>query len=101
MRGTGTSRWFLRKGALARSDAGGIQMLPAPCLHIIMATYHAASQKVPDLTEADLEKALALCARIIDQCGDKYWPIYERIEAELDKRRARQNKLKRHLSELS
>lgn len=68
---------------------------------MIMATSYPASQKAPDLTEADLEKALALCARIIDQCGDKYWPIYERIETELEKRRARQDKLKRHLSELS
>lgn len=49
------------------------------------------------VTEADIEKALASAARVIDRYGDVYWPLFERLERELEILRARSNKLSAYL----
>ena len=48
------------------------------------------------ITCADLERALDIVAEVIELYGDTYWPIYDRIEAELDLRKSRKAKLKMH-----
>ena len=40
---------------------------------------------------------MATVARVIELYGDAYWPILERLEAELEERRAKSARLSRHL----
>lgn len=40
---------------------------------------------------------MATVARVIELYGEAYWPILERLEAELEDRRARSARLNRHL----
>ena len=46
-----------------------------------------------DVKDADIERALRTAARVIDRYGDVYWPLFERLEAELDRRRSRAARL--------
>ena len=39
------------------------------------------------ISDEDLEDLLTSMARIIDRYGDVYWPIFERLEGELQQRR--------------
>ena len=43
--------------------------------------------------DAELESALRSLARIIDRYGEAYWPLFERLEAELYARRSRSARL--------
>lgn len=45
------------------------------------------------VTEADLESALRSVAMLIEQHGQKYWPIFERLEDELEALRSRRARL--------
>ena len=45
------------------------------------------------LSDADLENALRSLARIIDRYGEAYWPLFDRLETELDARRSRSARL--------
>ena len=47
-----------------------------------------------ELSEDELEATLQSVARLIDQYGSKYWPIFERIETELEALRGRHDRLK-------
>tara|TARA_R110000787_G_scaffold274658_2_gene382664 strand:+ start:1133 stop:1333 length:201 start_codon:yes stop_codon:yes gene_type:complete len=38
------------------------------------------------VSDQDLEEALSIAAKMIDLYGYKYWPIFERLEAELEAR---------------
>ena len=49
------------------------------------------------VTIGDIEEALDIAARVIDRFGYKYWPIFERLEAELERRASREMKLRRRL----
>lgn len=42
---------------------------------------------------SELEELLDSVARIIDRYGDAYWPIFERLELELEERQSRQARL--------
>ena len=43
------------------------------------------------------EAALVTLARHIDSYGDKYWPIFERLEGELEDRKSREKRLRSRL----
>ena len=45
----------------------------------------------------DLEYGLGVLARIIDTQGDAVWPLFERLERELEDLRSRRDRLERHL----
>ena len=45
------------------------------------------------VSDAELENALRSMARIIERYGNVYWPIFERLEAELTARRTRAARL--------
>ena len=53
----------------------------------------------PDKTYTDdqIEHAMATVARVIELYGDAYWPILERLESELEDRRAKSARLTKHL----
>jgi len=41
------------------------------------------------ITEKDIEEGLSLLAWLIDRNGDEAWPLFERLERELESRRER------------
>ncbi|KQU79845.1 hypothetical protein ASD00_36180 [Ensifer sp. Root31] len=49
----------------------------------------------PKVTEDDLREAMANCALIMEQesWGDKLWPIFERLERELEAMRSKTDRL--------
>lgn len=47
-------------------------------------------------TNEDIEKAMGFVAWIIDLYGDAYWPIFERLEEELQQRQFRSEKLRKY-----
>lgn len=49
------------------------------------------------VSDQDLEDALGIAAKMIDLYGYKYWPIFERLEAELDARAERINRVRARL----
>lgn len=44
-----------------------------------------------------LENAIRIAARVVDLYGEKYWPVFERLEAELEARQSRKARLRAHL----
>jgi len=50
------------------------------------------------ITAEDLEYGLAVLARIIDTQGDAVWPLFERLERELDDIKSRRERVERHLN---
>lgn len=49
------------------------------------------------VTENDLCKGLEIVADLIEKYGDDFWPIFDRVEKELDTHRSRSGRLKKHL----
>lgn len=49
------------------------------------------------VTAEDLEYGLSILARIIDTQGDAVWPLFERLERELEDVRSRHVRVARHL----
>ena len=45
------------------------------------------------VSESELEAALQSVAQLVNSYGDKYWPIFERLENELDDRRSKSKRL--------
>ena len=45
------------------------------------------------ISERDIEAALHTVALLVNAYGDKYWPIFERLEGELDLRRSKTSRL--------
>jgi len=43
----------------------------------------------PKISDADIEAGLNVAARLVERYGEKYWPVFERLEQELDERRSR------------
>ena len=54
-----------------------------------------------EFSDHEIEDAIRTVASLIDRFGDAYWPILERLEDELEHRRARQTKLRNYLRPLS
>lgn len=51
------------------------------------------------VSDRQLEDALKIAARVIDLYGDAYWPIFDRLEHELDLRRNRSARLNSYLEQ--
>lgn len=49
------------------------------------------------VSDAELEKAVRSLARLIDRYGDAYWPLFERLDAELKERNSRKDRLNAYL----
>ncbi len=49
------------------------------------------------VSDNDIEKALHSVAQLVENYGDKYWPIFERLEQELDNRHSKTKRLTRAL----
>lgn len=49
------------------------------------------------ITEQRIENALRVVACVIDHYGDVYWPVFERLERELEDKRKRVSALSRYL----
>ena len=49
----------------------------------------------------DIERALAIVARVIELYGDVYWPILERLEQELGDRKCKSSRLARYLARIN
>jgi len=45
------------------------------------------------VSDQDIEAALCSVAQLVNAYGDKYWPIFERLENELKDRRSRSRRL--------
>ena len=45
------------------------------------------------VSERELEAALHSVAQLVNSYGDKYWPIFERLENELEYRRSKSKRL--------
>lgn len=46
------------------------------------------------VSQQDIEVALRSVAQLIEAYGDKYWPIFERLEQELEARQSRAERLR-------
>ena len=51
----------------------------------------------PAVTEENLERGLSILARVIDTQGDAAWPLFERLEHELEALRSRHGRTARYL----
>lgn len=49
------------------------------------------------ISQQDIEAALQSVAQLIEAHGEKYWPVFERLENELAERRSRSQRLRRIL----
>jgi hypothetical protein len=49
------------------------------------------------VSDAEIEKAIRSVARLIHRYGDAYWPVFERLEAELKERNSRKDRLNAYL----
>ena len=49
------------------------------------------------VTAEDLEYGLGVLARIIDTQGDAVWPLFERLEHELEVVKGRRQRVKKYL----
>ena len=49
------------------------------------------------VTAEDLEYGLGVLARIIDTQGDAVWPLFERLERELEDLQSRRNRVEFYL----
>lgn len=45
------------------------------------------------IAERDLVKARNIAARVVNQFGDRYWPIFEMLDQEIATRRAREERI--------
>jgi len=50
------------------------------------------------ISDGDIENGLNIVAGLIDDFGDAYWPIFDRLERELEERRSRSARLRARLS---
>ena len=51
------------------------------------------------ITEKDIEEGLSLLAWLIDRYGDEAWPLFERLERELENLQKRKSRIKSRLKE--
>jgi len=49
------------------------------------------------VSDQDIEAALSSVAQLVNMYGDKYWPIFERLEEELENRSSKSNRLAKAL----
>lgn len=49
------------------------------------------------ITDQEIEDGLELLAELIDRYGDVYWPLFDRLERELEERRSKAARLSSRL----
>ena len=49
------------------------------------------------VSDQDIEAALRSVAQLVNAYGDKYWPIFERLDDELKKRKTKAERLNKVL----
>jgi len=49
------------------------------------------------ITDKEIEDGLNVVARLIERYGEVYWPVFEKLEHELQKKHSRAARLKRRL----
>lgn len=52
--------------------------------------------KLNATTDSDIDAALRTLARVIERYGETYWPIFERLENELQVRRSRVARMRKY-----
>ena len=52
----------------------------------------------PEITDKDIEEGLSILAWLIDRYGDVAWPLFERLEKELESRRKRKSHIQSRLT---
>ena len=52
-----------------------------------------------NVSDTEIEAALHSVAQLVSAYGDKYWPIFERLEEELKNRRSKSMRLAQALEE--
>jgi hypothetical protein len=62
------------------------------CDHHLIVMLHSIS---------DLEEALDVVAEVIELYGDAYWPIFDRLEEELETRQGRKERLRQRRKDRS
>ena len=53
------------------------------------------------VSDKEIEAALHSVAQLVNVYGEKYWPIFERLEEELDTRRSKSKRLTQALKQHS
>lgn len=51
------------------------------------------------ISEKDIEEGLSLLAWLIDRYGDAAWPLFERLEKELETRQKRKTRVRSRLTD--
>ena len=51
------------------------------------------------VSEEDIVRGLKTLARLIDAYGDAYWPIFERLEKELERVQSRTSRISKYLEQ--
>ena len=46
------------------------------------------------ISRVEIERGLKTAARLVDTYGETYWPVFDRLELELGKRRLRRERLR-------
>jgi len=72
------------------------EILPVSEIAVLASTWFHPD--VTQVTDQELEQALATTARVIERYGDAYWPLFDRLERELEARRTRRARLRAQLS---
>ena len=55
--------------------------------------------KEPSISEQDIEEGLSVLAWLIDRYGDAAWPLFERLERELESRQKRKSRIQSRLTD--
>jgi hypothetical protein len=50
---------------------------------------------VNTIENTKLEKAVSVAASLVEDLGDEYWPVFERLDSELSKRQSRFKRLRK------
>ena len=53
----------------------------------------------PEITDKDIEEGLSILAWLIDRYGDAAWPLFERLEKELESRQKRKMRIQSRLTD--
>ena len=61
--------------------------------------HEAAILVHPEITDKDIEEGLSILAWLIDRYGDAAWPLFERLEKELESRQKRKTRIQSRLTD--
>jgi len=61
--------------------------------------YAQSMRNDEDIPTHEIEHAAAIAAMVVKDFGEIYWPIFERLEREIEQRQSRQNKLNARLKQ--